>query len=144
MLRLRVFHEGLPNESSARVFCHEHGDASVDADDVSVIPFLQWVEGIDETVAAPRLGVMGSDVLEDTHGGLGQKRKRASGGRRNYGSIDGAHRRWSAPDYIAFVGVRGTDAPEVIAIVRKTFAQFDAEASVNFGGGSRVLKIICV
>jgi hypothetical protein len=74
-LRLGVFHEGLPYEGGAQVFCHEHGDASVDADDVSVIPSLQWIEGIDEAVAAPRLRVMSSNVFEDTHGGHRQKRQ---------------------------------------------------------------------
>src|ERR1700682_220849 len=74
-LRLGVLHEGLPDEGGACVFCHEHGDAGVDADDVSVIPLFQWIEGIDKAVAAPGLRVTTSDVLQDTHGGLRQKRQ---------------------------------------------------------------------
>ena len=66
VLRLGVFHEGLPYEGGARVFCHKQGDATVDSDDVGAIPFLQWIEGIDEAVAAPGLWVTASNVLQDS------------------------------------------------------------------------------
>jgi hypothetical protein len=39
-LRFGVLHEGLPDEAGARIFRHNQGDASVNADDVAVIPFF--------------------------------------------------------------------------------------------------------
>ena len=56
-LCLGVLHKGLPYEASAHIFCHEHRDPGINADDVSVIPFFQRIEGINETVVAPGLRV---------------------------------------------------------------------------------------
>jgi len=58
-LCLGILHKGLPYEGSAHIFRHEHRDPGIDADDVSVIPFFQRIECIDETVLAP--GPAGND-----------------------------------------------------------------------------------
>jgi hypothetical protein len=143
-LCLGVLHEGLPYEGSACIFRHEHGDAGVDADDVIVIPVFQWIEGIDEAVAAPGLRVTASDVFQHTHGGVRQERQRASRGCRDYGPINRAHGRWAAPDHVTFVGVGSSDAPEIVAVIGKVLAQLHAEAAVHIGGDGRVLEVVSV
>jgi len=35
---LRVLHEGVPDEGTAEIFCHEYADAQVDAEDIGVVP----------------------------------------------------------------------------------------------------------
>src|ERR1700728_2481566 len=57
VLRFGIFHKGLPYEPAARIFCHEHGDAGIDPHNVVVVPVLQWVESIHETVFAPGLRI---------------------------------------------------------------------------------------
>src|SRR5882757_4746814 len=131
VLGFGVFHEGVPDEGGARVFGHEHGDAGVDAYDVGVVPFFQGIEGVDETVAAPGFGVAASDVLEDAQCGAGKERQGASGGGGNDGSIDGAHGGGATPDHVTFVGVRGGDSPEIVAVVGEALVEFDAEAAVD-------------
>src|SRR5262249_13116309 len=80
----------------------------------------------------------------DPQRGLWQKREGASGGARNHCAIDGTDFGRTAPDHVSILRVRGGDAPEVIAVVRKLFAKLDAEAAMNFRRNDRVLKVICI
>src|SRR5579872_1585644 len=50
--RLCVLHERLPDEPGSCVLSHEHCNSGIDADHIRVIPFLEWIERIDETIAA--------------------------------------------------------------------------------------------
>src|ERR1039458_3900362 len=72
-LRLRVFHEGIPNETSTDIFRHEHGDSHVNPNDVMVIPILERIERIYKSILAPCPSIMILDVPKDTHYGLRKK-----------------------------------------------------------------------
>jgi len=50
---LRVLHEGVPDKGAAKIFCHEHADPKIDAEDVGVVPVQVGVEGVAEAVATP-------------------------------------------------------------------------------------------
>ena len=50
-----ITRKGLPYEAAAQVLRHQDADAEVDAKHVRVVPVVGWMEGVAETVAAPRL-----------------------------------------------------------------------------------------
>ena len=52
-LSLGVPHERIPHKTGSRIFRHNHGDSGIDSDHIAVVPILQRVESINESVAAP-------------------------------------------------------------------------------------------
>ena len=72
-LRLRGFHERVPDKPGSQIFSHQQNDSSVDADHVGIIPVLEGIEGIHEPVLGSRLRVTVSYRLQNMHGGVGQE-----------------------------------------------------------------------
>src|ERR1700722_825916 len=141
-LCLRILHERLPHETGARILGHEHCDAGVDAHNVLVIPVIQRVEGIDKAVAAPGLRIMRADVLQHPNGGDRQKRQRTSRCRGNHRSVNRAHGRWSAPDHVPLVRVRGRNPPQIVAVIGKRLAQFNAKAAVYIRRNRGIREVV--
>ena len=81
---LRVLHEGVPDKGAAKIFCHEHADPKIDAEDVGVVPVQVGVEGVAEAVASPGvLAVMVFECVENAQAIGGQERQRAGRGVRD-------------------------------------------------------------
>src|SRR5438552_17871846 len=88
-LRFGILHEGIPNETAAVVFRHQHGDAKIDPKHVRVIPARQGVERVDETVLLPHLiPVRTTEISQNPHAIGEEKRQRPAGRTRHDASID--------------------------------------------------------
>src|SRR6266849_584616 len=49
-----ILHELLPHETRPRILCHQQCDPQVDPQHVRVVPVLQRIECVDESISAPR------------------------------------------------------------------------------------------
>src|SRR5438874_9781295 len=88
-LRFGILHEGIPNETAAVVFRHQHGDAQINAQHVRVIPSCERIESIDEPVLLPHAFTVGAaKMAQHPHAIFEEKRQRATGGARHDASID--------------------------------------------------------
>src|SRR5215472_12958632 len=143
-LRFLSFHERLPQESSAQVLGHQHGDARVDPDHVVVVPVFQWVEGIDKAILAPGGAVTAANRFEHSHTRRGNKWQRSGAGARYYSSVNRTEGRRTTPDHITFFRIGGGDSPKIIAVGGELLAQLNAETAMDFRRYNRVLKIIGV
>src|ERR1700689_5450526 len=61
--RFRSFHESLPDKASTQIFRHQQDDARVDTDYIRVVPVIQRIECIDESVFIPCRGITASNRL---------------------------------------------------------------------------------
>jgi hypothetical protein len=50
LLRFRIFHERLPQEAGALIFCHQQTNPKVDAEHVTVPPAGKRIEGVNKAV----------------------------------------------------------------------------------------------
>src|ERR1700751_4759934 len=50
-------HECIPDEAGAGILSHQHGDASINAYDIAVVPVLEGIKRVDEPVLTPCLAV---------------------------------------------------------------------------------------
>src|SRR5258708_25759169 len=97
-----VLHELFPNETSSRVFRHQHRDAHINPDHILAVPVCQRIERVDESVPMPStLFVLFTDVSEHPHGFLGEKRQRPARRTRNDAAVNASHGRRTAPNGIA-------------------------------------------
>ncbi len=72
-LRFCRLHEGLPDKAGAQIFGHQQDDARVDPDYIGVIPVLEGIECVDESVFIPGRRITASNCLQHAQGGRGQK-----------------------------------------------------------------------
>src|SRR4030095_1888468 len=85
----RIFHECVPDKPSPCVLRHYHRDPCVNSNDVTVIPFLERVECIHESIAAPRACTIAHfDGLEDAHCSLWHERERTCRRTGDNGSVN--------------------------------------------------------
>src|SRR5438477_10938339 len=148
-LRFGILHEGIPNETAAVVFRHQHGDAQINAQHVRVIPSCERIESIDEAVLLPHLiPVRTTEISQNSHGIVEEKQKRAAGRARHDASIDRPKRptlsRRPAPRRVALHVIGSADSPKVFAVVGETVAQREAKKFVGLGCLHGILKIIRV
>src|SRR5260370_32516303 len=140
-----ILHEGVPDESRAVVLRHQHGDAEIDAQHICVIPSCERIESVYKAVFLPGpIPLPATEISQHSHAIVEEKRKRATCRARDDASIDGPLRRRPAPRGIALDGIGNADSPEVVAVVRKTVAQGQAEQFVRLRGLHGILKIIRV
>src|SRR5262250_816948 len=72
----RILHECVPDKPGPCVFGHYHRDPCVNSNDIVVVPFLERVECIHESIAAPRTCTIANfDGLEDPHCSLWHERQ---------------------------------------------------------------------
>ena len=137
---MKVFHT-----NPVRKFSAMSKVIPVSIPDVGVVPSRQWIECIDESVAAPgSVPVAILDCLQHSESFLRKERQRPSGGAGNDRPINGSRGGWPPPHDVPLRRVRGGNAPKILRIVWKLGMKVDAKASMNDGGGGRILKIICV
>src|SRR5579864_5753272 len=139
-----TLHKGIPDKPSPGVLCHQHRDSRINSNEAPIVPVLQRIKGIDETVLAPSRGIPALNVAQNTHGRLRQEGQGTCGGAGHDCAIKRAHRGWPSPYHIAVLRVRGGDTPEIVTVARELPGQFQAETTMHIGGDHRVLKIVGV
>ena len=117
---------------------------SIDANHVAVIPVLERIERIDKSITAPGLGR--NDLLCcGARASPAGAEKAANPRRRSEPRFHQlAPSSAATPDHVALLRIRSGDAPEIVAVIGKLLAQFQAESSMDISGDHRVLKIIGV
>src|ERR1700730_12166334 len=97
-LRFLIPHERVPDETGAYIFCHQHGDSSINSNYVAVVPIPHGVECIYKSILTPRPRIVVLDVPEHPHHRLGQEWKGTCGSAWDDGSIDGPHHGRASPN----------------------------------------------
>src|ERR1039458_3749945 len=54
--RLRILHKDFPDKPRTQILRHQQGDSGVNPDGVAIVPALERVEGIYESILAPGAG----------------------------------------------------------------------------------------
>src|SRR6201989_2180547 len=140
-LGLRTLHECFPHKPGPQVLCHQQNDPRVDPDHVGIIPVLQGIEGINESVLGPCRGIFVADVLQYTQGRSWQKWQGTAGRTWHHCSINWPGRGRPAPNDISLLlGIRRCNSPEIIAVGGKLLAEFEAKAPVYLGRNCRILE----
>ena len=141
---LVILHERIPDKTGALVLGHQHGNSEIDPEHISVVPVGQRIEGIDEPVPSPGLGIPFPNRAQHLHTIGIKKRQRAARCTRNDAAIELADPRRSSPGLISRSRVRSSNPPEMVAVVGKLLAQRKAELFMRRRCLHRVLKIVGV
>src|SRR6478736_6839705 len=99
------------------VFGHQHRDTQVEAEYVGVVPAGQWIEGVNETVARPRLAILRANVVQHAYAVVEEKWQRPARRAGHDAAVDGTDERRAAPRRVASHVVGRADPPEIVSVV---------------------------